>query len=107
MTIPRDRAGRGYALTLATRLDLESFARATRTHPELVRRLVVLGALDAQTDSAGRLWLSPAQMAQMARIKRLRASFSVNYATVGLVCDLLDRIAALEAPARTAPRVGG
>jgi len=90
-------------LTFPTRLDLESFARATQTHPDLVRRLVVLGALDARTDSAGRLWFSPAQIVQMARIKRLRASFSVNYATVALVCDLLDRIAALEAMARAAP----
>jgi chaperone modulatory protein CbpM len=100
VTIPRDRTQRGYALTLQTRLDLESFARATQTHPDLVGRLVVLGALDAQVDSAGRLWFSPTQMTRMARIKRLRASFSVNYATVGLVCDLLDRIALLEASAR-------
>ena len=83
------------------RLDLESFARATQTHPDLVRRLVVLGVLEAHTDVAGRLWFSPAQVASMARIKRLRASFSVNYATVGLLCDLLDRIADLEPrPAR-------
>ena len=101
MTIARDRAQRGYALTFPTRLDLESFARVTQTHPDLVCRLVVLGALDAQTDSAGRLWFSPTQTTQMARIKRLRASFSVNYATVALVCDLLDRIAALEATARS------
>jgi chaperone modulatory protein CbpM len=101
VTVPRDRAQRGHALTLQTRLDLESFARATQTHPDLVGRLVVLGALDAHTDSAGRLWFSPTQLTQMARIKRLRASFSVNYATVGLVCDLLDRIAALEATARS------
>ena len=106
MTVPRRRAQRGHALTFPTRLDLESFARATQTHPDLVGRLVVLGALDAQTDSAGRLWFSPAQMTQMARIKRLRASFSVNYATVGLVCDLLDRIARLEAAARTTQGVG-
>ena len=103
MTIPRDRAQRGYALTFPTRLDLESFARATQTHPDFVGRLVVLGALEAQTDSAGRLWFSPAQMTQMARIKRLRASFSLNYATMALVCDLLDRIAMLEASARAAP----
>jgi chaperone modulatory protein CbpM len=101
VTIPRDRAQRGYALTFPTRLDLESFARATQTHPDVIGRLVVLGALDAQTDSAGRLWFSAAQMTQMARIKRLRASFCVNYATVGLVCDLLDRIATLEATARS------
>jgi chaperone modulatory protein CbpM len=95
-----------YALSYPVRLDLESFARATQTHPELIRKLVVLGALDAQTDPAGNLWFTPAQVASMARIKRLRASLSINYASVGLVCDLLDRIAALEATARASQRSG-
>jgi len=101
------QAGGTYALSRPARLDLESFARATQTHPDLVGRLVVLGALDAQTDSAGRLWFSPAQVASMARIKRLRASFSINYASVGLVCDLLDEIARLEIAARASKRSGG
>jgi len=96
-----------YALSVPVRLDLESFARATQTHPDLIRKLVLLGALDAQSDSAGHLWFAPAQVASMARIKRLRASLSINYASVGLVCDLLDRIAALEATACASQRSGG
>jgi len=104
---PRDTAPAGYALGFTARLDLESFARATQTHPDLVSRLVVLGVIDAQTDSAGEMWFAPGQVAEMARIKRLRASFSVNYATVRLVCDLLDRIAALEAAARMPGDRGG
>jgi len=96
-----------YALSVPVLLDLESFARATQSHPDLIARLVVLGALDAETDPAGRLWFLPAQVASMARIKRLRASLSVNYATVGLVCDLLDRIAVLQARARASQRSGG
>lgn len=107
MTRPRDTAPARYALRPPARLDLESFARATQTHPDLIGRLVVLGVLDAQTDSAGQLWFAPAQVAEMARIKRLRASFSVNYATVRLVCDLLDRIAVLEAAARRSRGYGG
>jgi hypothetical protein len=107
VTNPRYPATAGYAVRLPVRLDLESFARATLTHPDLVGRLVVLGVLDAQPDSAGQLWFAPPQVAKMARINRLRASFSVNYATVGLVCDLLDRIAALEASARGSQRDGG
>ena len=104
MTSPRKPAS--YALTLPVRLDLESFARATQTHPELIVRLVTLGVLDAQSDPGGRLWFAPGQVAAMARIKRLRAGLSVNYATVGLVCDLLDRVAALEATARASRRPG-
>jgi chaperone modulatory protein CbpM len=96
-----------YALSRPVRLDLESFAHATQTHPDLIGKLVVLGAIDAETDSTGCLWFYPAQVASMARIKRLRASLSVNYATLGLVCDLLDRIAALEAAARASACSGG
>ena len=57
----RRRAGATvtYALARPVRLDLESFARATGTHPDLVRRLVTLGVLDAETDQAGQLWFSP------------------------------------------------
>lgn len=96
-----------YSLCAPVRLDLESFARATQTHPDLIGRLVVLGALEAEADSGGRLWFSPTQVASIARIKRLRASLSINYASVGLVCDLLDRIAVLEAAARASRRSGG
>ena len=89
-----------YALSRPVRLDLESFARVTGTHPDLVRRLVTLGILDAETDAAGRLWFAPAQRAAMARAQRLRAGFGLNYAALGLVADLLDRIAKLEMAAR-------
>jgi chaperone modulatory protein CbpM len=95
-----------YALSAPLRLDLEDFARATQTHPDLIRKLVVLGVLDAQTDANGQMWFSPSQETAMARVKRLRASLPINYAALGLVCDLLDQIAALEAAAH-ASRPGG
>lgn len=82
------------------RLDLDSFARAAGVHPDLVRRLVALGLLDATIDASGALWFLPAELAAVARIQRLRAGFSLNYAAVGLVMDLLDRIAELEVAAR-------
>ncbi|MGJ6965353.1 chaperone modulator CbpM [Streptosporangium sp. G11] len=104
---PRE-TGRTYQLTRPARLDLETFARETGTHPELVRRLVVLGVLDAWTDAAGHLWFEPPQLLTMARIRRLRAGFSINYAALGLVLDLLDRIAELEAAQRGRSRpIGG
>jgi hypothetical protein len=83
------------------RLDLESFARATGTHPELVTRLVALGLLDAERDAGGRLCFPPRQVAVMARIERLRAGFALNYAALGLVLDLLDRLEAAEASLRS------
>ncbi|WP_326822481.1 chaperone modulator CbpM [Streptosporangium sp. NBC_01756] len=96
-----------YALTRPRRLDLESFARVTGTHPDLVRRLVVLGVLDAQSDAAGALWFPVAQVYAMARIQRLRAGFTLNYAALGLVVDLLDRIAELETAQRNRSRITG
>jgi chaperone modulatory protein CbpM len=96
-----------YPLTRPTRLDVDAFARATGLHPELVPRLVALGLLDVATDSAGRLWFAPSQIPAMARIQRLRAGFSLNYAALGLVVDLLDRIAELEAAARNPSRRTG
>jgi DNA-binding transcriptional MerR regulator len=93
-----------FALVRPARLDLESFARATGTHPELVTRLVALGLLDAERDAGGRLCFPPRQVAVMARIQRLRAGFAVNYAALGLVLDLLDRLEAAEASLRSSPQ---
>jgi chaperone modulatory protein CbpM len=96
----------GYALVLvrSARLNLDAFARATGTHPDLIRRLVALGLLEADRDSAGQLWFAPSQVAAMGRVQRLRAGFGLNYAAIGLVTDLLDRIALLEAALRSSAR---
>jgi DNA-binding transcriptional MerR regulator len=89
-------------------MDLDSFARLAGLHPELVRRLVALGLIDATRDPAGQLRFVPAQLASVARIQRLRAAFCLNYAAIGLVVDLLDRIAELEAAQRMhSRRMGG
>jgi len=98
----------GYALVLvrSARLNMEAFARATGTHPDLIRRLVVLGLLEADRDAAGDLWFAPSQVAAMGRVQRLRAGFGLNYAAVGVVTDLLDRITALEAALQEARRPG-
>ncbi len=92
------------ALARPARLGLESFAHATGLHPDLVRRLVALGLLDATPGPSGELWFAPGQLAAAARIQRLRAAFSLNYAALGLVVELLDRIAVLEAASRTRTR---
>jgi len=85
------------ALVRTRRLDLESFSRATRLHPELVGRLVRLGLIEASPDAAGRPVFAPEQAIRAVRIQRLRAGLSLNYAAIGLVLDLLDRIDELEA----------
>jgi DNA-binding transcriptional MerR regulator len=85
-------------------LDVDAFCRAGGVHPELVRRLVELGLIEARRGRAGELVFEPAQLAVLGRIRRLRAGLSVNYAALGLVLDLLDRVTELEASARAATR---
>ena len=89
-----------YAIVRAARLNLEEFALLSGLHPDLIRRLVALGLIDASRDAAGELWFSRGQLAAVARVQRLRAGFALNYAAIGLVTDLLDRIAVLEAALR-------
>ncbi|MEU8223644.1 chaperone modulator CbpM [Kribbella sp. NPDC048915] len=93
-------------LTRPTRFALEDFARLSGLHPDLLRRFVALGLLEATTDRNGELWFSPPQLGRVARIQRLRAGFALNYAAMGLVLDLLDRIAVLEAERRRFARTG-
>ena len=82
------------------RMDLDAFALAAGLHPDLVRRFVALGLLEPDRDAAGALWFSPAQLGAVARLQRLRAGFALNYAALGLVADLLDRVAELESALR-------
>ena len=84
-------------------LDDEEFARRCGLHPDLVRRFWALGLIPAARHPDGSLWFSPAQVPAVARLQRLHAALPLNYAALGLVCDLLDRITDLE----TALRVRG
>jgi chaperone modulatory protein CbpM len=93
---------RALVVVRPTGLSLETFSRTAGLHPDLVRRLVSLGLLEARTDAIGELSLPPAQLAVAARVQRLRAGLALNYAAIGLVMDLLDRIAQLEDAQRTA-----
>lgn len=92
------------ALSRPAGLDLRSFARLASLHPDLVRRFVALGLLEPARDASGRMWFTYGDLVAVARLQRLRTAFSLNYAALGLVVDLLDRIAALEADLRNHPR---
>jgi chaperone modulatory protein CbpM len=82
------------------RLDQQEFARRSGLHPELVRRFVALGLLPAARDADGALWFTSPQIAAVARLQRLHAALPLNYAALGLVVDLLDRITELETALR-------
>jgi hypothetical protein len=75
----------GTAIVLA---DPEALARRAGLHPDLVRRLIRIGAVDPYGwDAAPRL----------ARLVRLRRDLGLNYAGAVLAADLLARIDELEA----------
>lgn len=78
----------GTALVL---VDVRALARRSGLHPELVRRLIALDAVDPLAwDAAARL----------ARLVRLRHDLGLNVAGAALACDLLERIEELEARRR-------
>jgi len=95
-------------------LDLQSFAAGAGLHPDFVVRLVNLGLLEASPRAApgpgqgatDELWFSPTQLAVAARIQRLRSGLALNYAALGLVIDLLDRVTELEGALRKLQRGG-
>jgi hypothetical protein len=89
-----------YALVPAPRLSLDAVARRSGLHPDLIRRFVALGLVDAERDAAGHLVFDPTAPAALARVQRLRSGLCLNYASIGLVLDLLDRISLLEAALR-------
>ena len=68
--------------------DTAALARRAGLHPELVRRLIRLGAIDPRRLDAA---------ATLARMTRLRRDLGLNYAGAILACDLLSRIDELEA----------
>ena len=77
-------------------LDLDQFASACGLHPETVLRFVALGLIEPVLDDQRIVGFWPSQLSVVARVQRLRAGFALNYAAVGLVCELLDRIEELE-----------
>ena len=94
------QTGTRWPLARPYRLSLDSYARITGVHPELVRRLVTLGLLDITRDAEGNLWFDPSQVREMATVQRLHLRLNLSYSSLGLVMDLLDRISDLETSQR-------
>jgi hypothetical protein len=66
---------------------VEVLAQDAGLHPDLVRRLIRLGAVELDAPDAA---------ARLARTVRLRRDLGLNYAGAILACDLLARIDELE-----------
>jgi hypothetical protein len=77
------------------RVDVDVLAREAGLHPDLVIRLIRLGALDGPAGSNGSIRVAGAA-ARLARIARLRRDLGVNVAGAVLASQLLTRIDELE-----------
>ncbi|MFE5401958.1 chaperone modulator CbpM [Streptomyces sp. NPDC056580] len=91
-----------YAIVPVPKLSLQTVARRSGVHPDLIRRFVALGLVEAERDASGGLVFEPTAPAVLARVQRLRTGLCLNYASIGLVLDLLDHISMLEAALRRA-----
>jgi hypothetical protein len=101
----------GYQLVVVSRpsdnwLSLDDVARRSGVHAQLIHRFVALSLVDARRDEAGQLWFDARAPATIARAQRLHVGLGLNYAALGLVLDLLDRIEHLEAALRSSGRPG-
>jgi hypothetical protein len=76
-------------------LSVADLARQAGIHPELLIRLIDLGLIEPEEYSPEILF-APKTVADVCRALRLRNELGINWAGVGLVIDLLDRIAELE-----------
>lgn len=77
-------------------LTRDALARESGLHPELVRRLVALGAVEPVGGTRAAPLFDTQAPAQLARVMRLRRDLGLNYAGALLACELLARIERLE-----------
>jgi hypothetical protein len=74
--------------TALVHTEIGDLAHDAGLHPDLVRRLLRMGAVEPEAVDAA---------ARLARIMRLRRDLGLNYAGAILACELLARIERLEA----------
>lgn len=99
MTAPQSRyvlAIRRTAPDGAPLVAIEVLAREAGLHPDLLQRLIALGALEPGGGTRAAPLFRRDAAAHLARIARLRRDLGLNYAGAMLACDLLARIEELE-----------
>ncbi len=72
-----------YVLVRRTGLSPDAFAERTGLHPDLARKLVALGLLDANHYAGGEMSFDPSEVTHAARIQRLRTGLGLNYTAIG------------------------
>ncbi len=78
-------------------LTIRELAYSCGVHPELVSRLVTLGLLDPIGQSVDNEMLFEAGAVLLLRkIMRLRHDLGINYAGIGVVLELMERMEKME-----------
>ena len=78
------------------RLSLEEAAERAGLHPVLVERFVDFGLVEPAELTGATMAFDEACVARLFAISRLRRDLGVNLQGVGVILDLVDRLAALE-----------
>ena len=73
----------------------EELASLARLHPEMLERLVEWGLVEPE-QSKPELLFRETVVPRIWRIMRLRRDLGINWAGIGVVLDLLDRIDEME-----------
>jgi DNA-binding transcriptional MerR regulator len=76
-------------------VNMEELARLARLHPEMLRRLVQWGLVEPEVWEP-ELVFQDTVVPRIWRIMRIRRDLGVNWAGLGVVLELLDRIEELE-----------
>jgi hypothetical protein len=76
-------------------LTLDELSRLVDLHPEMVLRLVDLGLVDPEMGEPEWRFLNTA-VPRIWKIQRLHRDLGINWAGIGVVLDLLERIDDLE-----------
>lgn len=80
---------------IAELLDIHEVSRYVDLHPEIIRRFVSLGLIDP-VQQQPKLIFEVSVVPRIKKILRLRNDLGINLNGIGLIFDLLDKIAALE-----------
>jgi len=76
-------------------LAIEEISLFVDIHPEYLKRFIILGLIDPLIDRPEPLF-SPDVIPRIKKIERLRNDLGINLSGIGLILDLLERIAQLE-----------
>ena len=77
-------------------ITLDTLAACVNLHPTLIEGFIECGLLEPEERIGAHMLFNVTCIARLRTIIRLRHDLGANVASIGVILDLLDRIAALE-----------